>query len=211
MPITVGKLKEKGQSLSPEDTKYFSQSVQMMLKNLLVNSVKIDYPKPGEYRDLYEAMPYVSSISLTNPNISEEKSAIAILQQTDPTNFQHIAASQLDLSNSYYTSVRNQSEQSFLWSRITSGIGLAFFHIAVVFFIIRLENISYINAVGGALVEVYAGLIQWQGKLTADQAKEYHVHLDRVQRFVIANSACKGLNDAEKQQKRSEIISKLVE
>ncbi len=211
MLINASKLKEKGQTLPLEETKYFSQYFQMMLKDLFVNSVKIEYPKPGIYEDVCEAMPYISSISLTNPNISEEKAAIAALEQSDPTDFQQIAASQLDLALSYYKSVRDQSEQSFLWSRITSGIGLAFFLLAVTFFIIRLENISYISAVGGALVEVYAGLIQWQGKRKEDQAKNYHVRLDRIQRFIIANSACEGLDGAEKQQKRSEIISKLVE
>jgi hypothetical protein len=61
------------------------------------------------------------------------------------------------------------------------------------------------------LVEVYAGLIQWQGKQAADQAKDYHVRLDRIQRFIIANSACEGIDGSEKKQMRSEIIRKLVE
>ncbi len=145
----------------------------------------------------------------------EAKVAIADLQESDPTDFQAIAASQLKLANSYYNSVRNQSDQSFLWSRITSGVGLVFFLAAAAFLIIDLGNISYfsaaISAVGGVVVEVYAGLIQSQGKQKAEQASEYHIRLDRIQRFIIANSACEGLDGPEKQQKRSEIISKLVE
>ncbi len=146
---------------------------------------------------------------------SEAKSAITALEQANPTDFQAIAASQLELANSYYTSVRNQSDQSFLWARITSGIGLAFFLVAAAFLIIDLGNISYfsaaISALGGVVVEVYAGLIQSQGKQKAEQASEYHIRLDRIQRFIITNSACEGLDGPEKQQKRSEIISKLVE
>ncbi len=94
-------------------------------------------------------------------------------------------------------------------ARLRPGVGFVFF------LIIELGNVSYFGAavsvVGGVIVEVYAGLVQWQGKLTADQAKDYHVRLDRIQRFIVANSACEGLDGAEKQQKRSEIISKLVE
>lgn len=210
MPITASHLQNKP-PLSPEEEKALFLDFQKKVKELLINTVNIEYPKPGKYDDVREAMPYVSSISLINPSISEEKAAIAALQQSDTTDFQQIAASQLDLAMSYYKSVRNQSEQSFLWSRVTSGIGFAFFLVAAAFFIVRLENISYISAVSGALVEVYAGLIQWQGKRKEDQAKDYHVHLDRIQRFIIANNACESLNDAEKQKKRSEIISKLAE
>jgi hypothetical protein len=148
-------------------------------------------------------------------SIAEEQAAIDDLKKSDPTNYQEIAASQLKLANSYFTSVRVQSSDSFLWSRITSGIGFIFFLAAIVFLVIELGNVSYfgaaVSAIGGVLVEVYAGLIQWQGKQAADQAKEYHIRLDRIQRFIIANSACEGLNDAEKQLKRSEIISKLAE
>ena len=148
-------------------------------------------------------------------NTIEEKEAIAAIQKADPTNFQQIASTQIELSNSYYTSVRIQSAESFKWSRIISGVGFFFFLAAIIFLIVELGNVSYfgaaVSAVGGALVEVYAGLIQWQGKQTADQAKDYHIRLDRIQRFIIANSACQSLNDSEKQQIRSEIIRKLVE
>jgi hypothetical protein len=148
-------------------------------------------------------------------NTIEEKAAIEAIQQADPTNFQQIASTTIELSNSYYTSVRMQSAESFKWSRIISGVGFFFFLAAIIFLIFELGNVSYlgatISAVGGVLVEVYAGLIQWQGKQTVDQAKDYHIRLDRIQRFIIANSACESLNDSEKQQTRSEIIRKLVE
>jgi hypothetical protein len=76
-----------------------------------------------------------------------------------------------------------------------------------------LERIYEVSstAIGGVVVEVYAGLIQAQGRDKSTQTSEYHVRLDRIQRFIIANSACEGLADEAKQQKRSEIISKLVE
>lgn len=174
---------------------------------------------------LYEHVPRPDVMKLTtlarakymNPgiNYSEEKAAIAAIQQSDPTDFQQIAATQLELANSYYTAVRIQSAQSFLWSRVTSGIGFVFFLAAIVFLIVELGKVSYfgaaVSAVGGVLVEVYAGLIQWQGKQTSNQSKDYHVRLDRIQRFIIANSTCEGLDGQEKQQMRSEIIRKLVE
>src|SRR5690348_11254481 len=138
MPINASKLKEKVQSLPPEDTRYFSQPVQMILKDLFVNSVKIEYPKPGFYEDVREAMPYVSSISLANPNISEEQSAIATLQQSDPTDIQAISASKLTLSNNFYNNALGQSQQSFLWALILAAVG-ALFIISTVTLVIVLQ------------------------------------------------------------------------
>jgi hypothetical protein len=144
------------------------------LQELKINAIKIQYPKPGTYEDVREAMPYISSISLIDPNVSEEKAAIAALEQSDPTNFQQIASTQLELSNSYYTSIRNQSTQSFKWSLITSGIGFVFFLVSIIFLIIELGKVSYfgaaVSAVGGMLVEVYAGLIQ--GKVNKQQIRQ---------------------------------------
>ena len=61
------------------------------------------------------------------------------------------------------------------------------------------------------LTGLFGGLIQAQGKQVDKEAKECRINLDRIQRFIIANSACEGLDDPKKKQKRAEIISKLVE
>jgi hypothetical protein len=198
MPVKASKLIEEWAKLSPEEKEKQIEELQLKSKEESENWNK-----------------RVSILFPTSINIAEEQAAIAAIEQSDPTNFQQIAATQLELANSYYTAVRIQSAQSFLWSRITSGIGFVFFLVAIIFLIIELGNISYfgaaVSAIGGVLVEVYAGLIQWQGKQAADQAKDYHVRLDRIQRFIIANSACEGIDGSEKKQMRSEIIRKLVE
>jgi hypothetical protein len=198
MPVKASILIEEWAKLSPEEKEKQIEELQLKSKEESENWNK-----------------RVSILFPTSINIAEEQAAIAAIEQSDPTNFQQIAATQLELANSYYTAVRIQSAQSFLWSRITSGIGFVFFLVAIIFLIIELGNISYfgaaVSAIGGVLVEVYAGLIQWQGKQAADQAKDYHVRLDRIQRFIIANSACEGIDGSEKKQMRSEIIRKLVE
>lgn len=200
MPIQASKIIENQTPLSPEEEKKKIEE-ELLKLNLLM--------------DLQGAPRLPSALTPAFVNFSKEQAAIEAIRQSDPTNFQNIAASELDLSNSYYASVRIQSGQSFLWSLIASGVGLVFFIISVVFLIFELGKVSYfgaaVSAVGGAFVEVYAGLIQWQGRQTAKQAKDCRNDLNRIQRFIIANSACEGLKDEEKQKKRAEIISKLVE
>ncbi len=211
MPITLKQLQAQDPRLSPEEQQKMLQELKKEAEKLLVNSVKVEFPKPGIYDHAFEMMPYVSSMSLTNPDVSEDKAAIAALQQSDAMNFQEIAASILELSNSSYKTVQNQSKQNVLWSRITMVIGLGFFFASATFFITRLENISYMSIAAGALVEVYAGIVQWQGKIIAEQSRECRTSLDRIQRFIVGHSACESLENEEKQKVRSDIIRKLVE
>lgn len=176
-----------------------------------VNSAKIEYPKPGVYESVIETMPYVSSISVINENISEEQAAIAAIEQTDPTNFHAIASHMLELSNEHYTSVRIKSEKSFSWSIIAYATALLFFLAAATFFIIHQTNASYFTALGTALAGLFGGLIQVQGNRVDKEAKECRVNLDRIQRFIIVNSACEGLEGPEKKQMKIENMRKLAE
>lgn len=191
------------------------QELKRQMQEMGISTANIQFPKPGFYHDIIEVIPYISSITLTNSEISEEKAAIAALRQSDPTNFQENAANLLDLSDSYYKAVLKQSKQSFVWALIASGIGLFCFLVAVFFLLIHLGDISYysatISAVGGALVEVIAGLILVQSKQKSEQATDYHIRLDRIQRFIVANSACEGLEGEIKQTTRAELIRALAD
>jgi hypothetical protein len=217
MPITVSQLQEKCPPLSPEEEIKVFQDFQQQMKELIINTVKIQYPKPGMYDDVLEAMPYVSSISLINPDISEEKAAIATIQQSDPTDFQAISASKLTLNNSFYNNALRQSQQSFLWALIWGGVGAIFIIVSVILIIIlrpALANsviIALLGGTGGIGAHTIARATLQLYKQASDHAAACHIRLDRASDFILANSACEGLNEAEKQQKRSEIISKLVE
>ena len=67
------------------------------------------------------------------------------------------------------------------------------------------------DPLGAALTGLFGRLIQAQGNQVDKEAKECRVNLDRIQRFIIANSACIGLGSPEKERMRSEIIRKLAE
>lgn len=187
------------------------------LKELKINAINIKYPKPGPYEDVREAMTYISSISLIDPNVSEEKAAIAALEQSDPTDFQTISASKLTLSNSFYNNALRQSQQSFIWALIFAGVG-ALFIISTVTLVILLHPviatsviIALLGGTGGIGAEVISHTTLQIYKKSSEQASACHIRLDRTSDFILANSACEGLDEHDQKQMRSEIIRKLFE
>jgi len=150
-------------------------------------------------------------------NVAAEKAAISTIQQSEPTDFQAISASKLTLSNSFYNNALRQSQQSFLWSLIWAGVG-ALFIISTVTLVIVLRPtiaasviIALLGGTGciGSSAIAYATLQLY--KQASEQAAACHIRLDRTSDFIIANSACEGLDGQEKKEMRSEIIRKLFE
>jgi hypothetical protein len=149
--------------------------------------------------------------------IAEEQNAIATIQKSEPTDFQAISASKLTLSNSFYNNTLRQSQQSFLWSLIWAGVGSLFIIITVILVIVLQPTIatSVIIALLGGTGGVGSSAIAYATlqlyKQASEQAAACHIRLDRSTDFILANSACEGLEGPEKKVMRSEIIRKLFE
>jgi len=153
----------------------------------------------------------------TSINAAEERAAIETIKQSDPTDFKAISASKLTLSNSFYNNALRQSQQSFLWSLIWAGVG-ALFIISTVTLIIVLQPtiatsviIALLGGTGGIGSSAIAYATLQLYKQASEQAVACHIRLDRTSDFIIANSACEGLDGQEKKEMRSEIIRKLFE
>lgn len=63
-----------------------------------------------------------------------------------------------------------------------------------------------IAAVGGVIVEVISGLLFYLYGKTSTQLADFHIRLDRTQRYWLANSMCEGLDGDYKQQSRQELV-----
>jgi hypothetical protein len=112
-----------------------------------------------------------------------------IAAMANPANLQEVGAAQLLMLNKYYQSVLQQAQQSFRWAFVAAGIGLLFFLAAITFLALQMpENISIISLICGALVEVIAAINFYLYGQTSRQSSAFHVLLDRLQRFIIANS-----------------------
>lgn len=168
---------------------------------------------------LYKNNGFVTGYKTSPSTITfvDERAAIATIQKSDPTDFKAISGSKLTLSNSFYNNALRQSQQSFLWALIWAGVGALFIFSTVTLVIVLRPTIatSVIIALLGGTGGVGSSAIAYATlqlyKQASEQAAACHIRLDRTSDFILANSACEGLDGPEKQQMRSEIIRKLFE
>jgi hypothetical protein len=125
--------------------------------------------------------------------------AIANVAKAKSDDISQVAASQLDISKQYYEGVLAQGRQSFRWAVAAAATGLAFFIAGVGFALVSNKiNAAIISALGGGVVEVISGLNFWLYTKAAGQLDEFHVRLERMQRFLLANSVAQTLAEPER-------------
>ncbi|MFB0619784.1 hypothetical protein [Streptomyces sp. AGS-58] len=134
-------------------------------------------------------------------------SALVDVSRADPANIQEVAGSQLKLTNLYYENVLSQAKRSFNAAVVAGSVGLLFFLVAIGFSLGSSQlTAPLISATGGGLVEAVAGLNFWLYSSTAEQLNSFHLRLDRMQRYLVANSISQGLGEIQ----RDVVISGLV-
>jgi hypothetical protein len=138
------------------------------------------------------------------------QASIQEFRAADPKNVQQVAASQLEILTGYHLLALAQSRQSFFWALISSGIGLIFFVAAVT--LVLLEGVR-----AGAVVPLFSGtafeavsafVFHLYGK-TSSQLSILHRRLDVLQHYLIANSMCEGLSEAERDKARAALIAEM--
>jgi hypothetical protein len=138
------------------------------------------------------------------------RDSIVKIGQTDPTNVQQIAASQLALLAGYHQIALAQSRRSFLWALIGSGIGLVFFFAAVAVALLQgLTLASIVPLISGAVVEVVSGVVFYLYGKTTSQLSSFHSRLELLQRYLLANSLCEGLDGEERSKARAALIREI--
>jgi hypothetical protein len=137
--------------------------------------------------------------------------AISTLSKADPDNVQEIAASQFQLLTVYHETALDQSRKSFFLSVVGAGLGLMFFMAAAgIALLTRNTTVALIPVISGAVVEVIAGIVFFlYGKTTA-QLSEFHGRLETLQRYVLANSMCGGLDGDERNKARAALIREMA-
>jgi len=130
--------------------------------------------------------------------------------EAKPEDIQSVGASNLCLLESFYTCVRNQSQQSFIWALIAAGIGCLFFFFAIASLVLfegrDISNITSVSLLSGTIIEAIAGLNFYLYGRTSAQLASFHVYLDRTQRFLLANSVCEKIKDADETPIRAEPV-----
>jgi hypothetical protein len=150
---------------------------------------------------------FLGGTDFTNISQSLERAV-----QADPADISEVAKTQLELSNGYYRSVLQQSQQSFRSALIWAGIGTGLIIAAVVFLLIHeTANLSYVSLIGGAVVDAIGGLNFYLYGQATKQLAAFQTPLDRIQRFLLANSVCENLEGEFKQSTRAQLVRLLMD
>jgi Cyanobacterial TRADD-N associated 2-Transmembrane domain len=191
--------REERFALAPDFSEQFS-AVQEALMRMDVDAAEIDLKLGDDGR----LRPIIKSVKMER----QREQPIQAVAQADPSNVQEVAASQLEISNSYYESVLHQAKQSFRSAIVAGGIGFAFFLAAVAFVIAREQaDAAVISAISGGIAQAIAALNFWLYGKTAQQLDAFHVRLEQTQRFLLANSVCQGLADSERNAAREKLVA----
>ena len=125
--------------------------------------------------------------------------SIERLSKAAPSNVQEIAASQLQLMAGYHETALAQSRRSFFWALIGAGVGLIFFMVAAGFALYTGNAAAaIIPVISGAVVEAVAGIAFFLYGKTTVQLGDFHSRLETLQRYLLANSICEGLEGDER-------------
>ena len=123
------------------------------------------------------------------------------LPSTQQAGVQNIAAGTTQLLGCY-TDVLIQSNKSFELARNAALVGVVFF-IAAVAFLLWTDSteIGIVGAIGGAIVEVIAGLAFYLYGKATDQLQDNRRSMEQTQRFLLANSIANSSPGDEPKQK----------
>jgi hypothetical protein len=155
-----------------------------------------------------EGLPAGQASSVTALITSTEE--LANIDMDEP---QEVLSKFGNVLNSYYTVALAQSARSFTWALVAAGVGVVFFMGAIIFLLVR-ESVeaATVSAIGGAIVEVVAGLNFYLYGKTTEQAANHRFSLERMQRYLLANSLVESLSSSEsKDESRAKLISAMSE
>ena len=134
------------------------------------------------------------------------------LADVEPGDVQGIAASQLKLLGSFYSTVLQQARQSFEWALIGTGVGIMFFMAAIAFvFVAGKQDAVVVSAISGGVAEVIAAInFVLYGKAIL-QLPVLHARLEQTQRFLLANSLCESMPDGDaRNRSRAQLIATIA-
>ncbi len=136
-----------------------------------------------------------------------ESIQIEQIAQANPANIQEVAATQLPIGNRYYESVLEQSQHSFLAALVLSIVGTLLIFASIIFLLIRQPpNISYVSLVGGVVLDVIGGLNFYLYGRASALLLTFQPPLDRIGRFLLANSVCENLDGDLKNTTRAKLV-----
>ena len=135
--------------------------------------------------------------------------------QSDRGDTRKVASVLLRMSLHYYDAVRKQAQQSFLSALGLACLGTVFFIVAAALVMDHPDRASsgkaIVSVIGGGLVHVISGINFYLYGRTARQFSAFHVCLERMNRFLVADSIAANLTGAKKDEVRAELVKIVAE
>jgi hypothetical protein len=126
------------------------------------------------------------------------------LNSADTDKPEQLAAATNQQLLGYYINGLKQSSSSFRAALAVATAGVVFFIIAIAFLVLtEAPDISVVSAIGGAIVEVIAGLMFYLYGKTTDQLDAYRRSMEQTQRFLLANSIALSLTNMKEEQEKT--------
>ncbi|SRR6266498_3628230 len=199
---------------------HFAQTVRPLTPEEIADTTSLDENEVADalavlYRDNkidgIEVAEFDHPIQVTGLRREALTKLVSDVAKADPGNIQEVAATQLALSNAYYKSVLSQAQRSFVVAAVSAGVGLIFF-LAALIVAIRSSKLdaAAISMIGGAIVEVIAGLNFWLYSKTSSQLDSFHVRLQQTQNYLLANSVGLQLTDEARDASLSGLVKTIA-
>ncbi len=149
---------------------------------------------------------------LSTPSLDEIRKNCEAVATADPSDTQKVASVLLEMSLNYYEHVRREARQSFYSALGAAVVGTCFFIVGAGFFLGLNGEKAKISLIAGALVQVISGINFYLYGKSARQFAMFHVCLERMNRFLVANSICTNLESAVKRDEaRAELVHIMAE
>ena len=154
----------------------------------------------------------IGARTLAEVSLPGFQNIIQQLSSTKTNDVQSVAASQISLLVGYHEIVLAQSRRSFTWALIGAGAGLAFFMIAAGLALSAKNALgATLAAISGAVVEIVAGVVFYLYGKTTSQLGDFHGRLEKLQRYLLANSICESLGETERDKARADLIREIAQ
>jgi hypothetical protein len=137
---------------------------------------------------------------LTDPHVVEIKELCHKIAGVKLEDTQTLFGDLHEMATLYYDGALKQATQSFKAAQVAAVVGTAFFLIGAVFVTMQggIGTRAWISLIAGATIQVISGLNFYMYGKATKQFGLFHVCLERMGRYLLANSVCANIENSGK-------------
>jgi hypothetical protein len=165
---------------------------------------------PGDAMKTVEIDP--KSLS-ADPHVVEMKNVCDRIAHVKPEETQTLFGYLHQMATLYYEGALTQAMKSFKAAQIAAWVGTVLFFAVVLWILVWPEGSSlrWLSVLPPAMIQVISGLNFYMYRKATQQFELFHVCLERMGRFLMANSVCANIEEsAKRDQARMELVATMA-